>query len=106
MTQEEQKEYWKEEEKKTHIEVYRADYFEGTVELVKEVDNGFVVAVNDDIGVYYYEFAGDGLANGIKLYHWNPEEEKEEVVLDRGFLFLFFPVFLLLFLRHTQDIFF
>lgn len=83
MTQEEQKEYWKEEEKKTHIEVYRADYFEGTVELVKEVDNGFVVAVNDDIGVYYYEFAGDGLANGIKLYHWNPEEEKEEVVLDR-----------------------
>lgn len=83
MTQEEQKEYWKEEEKKTHIEVYRADYFEGTVELVKEVDNGFVVAVNDDIGVYYYEFVGDGLANGIKLYHWNPEEEKEEVVLDR-----------------------
>lgn len=83
MTQEEREEYLKEEEKKTHIELYRADYFEGMVELVKEVDNGFVVAANDDIGVYYYEFAGDGSASGSKLYHWNPEEEKEEVVLDR-----------------------
>ncbi|MDE6957139.1 MAG: hypothetical protein K2O96_03445, partial [Lachnospiraceae bacterium] len=83
MTQEERREYCKEEEKKTHIELYRADCFEGTVELVKEMDNGFVVAANDDIGVYYYEFVGDGSASGSKLYHWNPEEEKEEVVLDR-----------------------
>ena len=37
MAQEERKEYLKKEEKKTHIKLYRADCFEGTVELVKEV---------------------------------------------------------------------
>lgn len=47
--------------------IYR--YENGQAELLRTIENGFLVTANDDIGIYYTEFLGNGDMQSKDMYH-------------------------------------
>lgn len=83
MSEQEMEQFSKEMERTTHAELYRMDTENEKAELVKELSQGRFVTANDDIGVYYYEFEGNGSHAGKKLYHMDGENKGETVVMEK-----------------------
>lgn len=83
MSEQDLQQFSKEMEQTTYVELYRMDTESEKKELVKELEQGRFVTANDDIGVYYYEFEGNGSYEGKKLYHMDREKKEETVVMEK-----------------------
>lgn len=83
MSEQDLQQFSKEMERATYAELYRVDSEKEKTELVKELEQGRFITANDDIGVYYYEFEGNGFYEGKKLYHMDGENKGETVVMEK-----------------------
>lgn len=74
-------EQYQESERRTHIEVYRRNMKDEQSELVKAIDNGFVITTNDDIGVLYTQFAGTGYYDAKNMICYRPSDGEENEIM-------------------------
>lgn len=84
-------EQYKEAERTMHTGIYRVDMEDAKPELVKTVDNGMVLTANDDYGVIYAQYMGNGFFEGKNLvqYDYSNRTEKEIFAMEgeKGFSF-------------------